>query len=374
MPAAVAWYVHAERIQTAVTRTDTLVDMTDAWANDQAAGHDAVLLSWRRADVADLNRLARDGWARMGRLHGPDVAVSGGRRYAVGDRIVALAPDHAAGVVTSEQMTVTGVDSDRIVAETSAGRAVTLTGTAIDVEHLDHAYALTVHRAQGATYDRAHVLAAGGGRELAYVALSRARDHTTIHATADGLAQAVDDLHADWGVERHQRWITQTPAEVGRDAEPARSLPPEVAGRVKASLPADRVAVGRLVSALEADYEDLCAGEGRWANTPEGQAARRLLLASGELADAERRTVSSTATRRDRKAAVRSLPNMRLEVVVAEEQWAAIGRPVADELSAAVASASDEMRRHETAELVRRLDAVGSSRSRDIGRGVGLGR
>ena len=65
---------------------------------------------------------------------------------------------------------------------------------------------------------------------------------------------------------------------------------------------------------------------------------------------------------------------MRLQVVVAEEQWAAIGRPVADEMSAAVASARDEMRRHETAELVRRLDAVGTSRHRDIGRGLGLGR
>lgn len=49
--------------------------------------------------------------------------------------------------------------------------------------HLDYGYALTVHRSQGATYDRSHVLAAGGGRELAYVALSRARERTYIDAT-----------------------------------------------------------------------------------------------------------------------------------------------------------------------------------------------
>lgn len=69
-----------------------------------------------------------------------------------------------------------------------------MSGTAIDARHLDYAYALTAHRAQGATYQRAHYLAAGGGRELAYVALSRAREPTVVYAVADGLAQAVDDL------------------------------------------------------------------------------------------------------------------------------------------------------------------------------------
>jgi hypothetical protein len=66
--------------------------MTNAWAADIAAGHNTALLAWRRADVADLNRLARDHWARLGRLHGDDITVTGGRTYAVGDRIVALAP------------------------------------------------------------------------------------------------------------------------------------------------------------------------------------------------------------------------------------------------------------------------------------------
>ena len=99
----------------------------------------------------------------------------------------------------------------------------------IDAEHLDHAYALTVHRAQGATYDRAHVLAAGGGRELGYVAMSRARDPTTIHATADDLAQAVDDLQR-LGGRHHQRWITDTPA---RPAD----ITTELAGRVELQAP-----------------------------------------------------------------------------------------------------------------------------------------
>ncbi len=177
--------------------------MADAWAADVDAGHDTALLAWRRQDVADLNRLARDRWDRLGHLHGDDVEVHPGRWYAVGDRLVALAPNPQAGIVTSEPLTGRSPSTEgAMTVRTADDRAVASTGDALDAEHLDYGYALTVHRAQGATYDRAHVLAAGGGRELAYVALSRARDHTTIHATADDLAQAVDDLQADWGVDR----------------------------------------------------------------------------------------------------------------------------------------------------------------------------
>jgi hypothetical protein len=214
--------------------------MTEAWATDHAAGHDTTLLAWRRADVADLNRLARLRWDELGHLHGDDVLVDGGRYYAAGDRLVALAPNPDAGIVTSEPLVVVDVDEEALTVRTSRGREVTLTGSATDVEHLDYGYAVTVHRSQGATYDRAHVLAAGGGRELAYVALSRARDRTTIHATADDLTQAVDDLQTHWGVTHHQRWVTDTSARPGRQSEPASASPPEPAPMGSAAGPPSR--------------------------------------------------------------------------------------------------------------------------------------
>lgn len=362
IPAAVAWYSHADRIRTAPTRMDTLVAMTNAWAGDVANHERSALLAWRRADVADLNRLAREHWGRLGHLRGPDVKVAGGRTYAAGDLVVALAPDHASGVVTSEQLTVAAVASDRIEAETTTGRTVTLTGAALDAEHLDHAYAVTAHRSQGATYDRAHVLAAGGGRELAYVALSRARDHTTIHATADNLGQAVDDLQADWGVEAHQRWISQSPAEVGRHPEPARAL----------GSPPTRGDLSAQVEALEDDYRDLRSGAGRWADTPEGRAARHLVAARDQLDDLDRESSDPSATRRSRKAAMRALPGARLDLAHAEQQWAITGQPVADQLADAIGSARQDLQRHETAELVRRLDALQVSRGRDLGPELGL--
>ena len=51
-------------------------------------------------------------------------------------------------------------------------------GTKQDRTASDYGYATTVHRGQGSTTERAHLFADGGGRELAYVAMSRAREST----------------------------------------------------------------------------------------------------------------------------------------------------------------------------------------------------
>ena len=75
---------------------------------------------------------------------------------------------------------------------------------------------------QGATVDRSHVFADGGGRELAYVAMSRARETSHVYVVADDIAQAVDDLRSEWSTERRERWIIDidTPADEGARRRP----------------------------------------------------------------------------------------------------------------------------------------------------------
>lgn len=304
VPKAVAWYARNQRIAVQPNRVDTLVAMTDAWSTDLSAGRGTALLAWRRDDVADLNRLARERWDQLGHFPGDDVKVTGGRSYATGDRLVALAPNPQAEIVTSEPLTAVEVDHDSMVVHTAEGREVTITGEGLDSDHLDYGYALTIHRSQGATYDRAHVLAAGGGRELGYVAMSRARDHTTIHATADDLAQAVDDLQADWGVVRHQRWITGTPARPGRHPVPARfrqARPPAPVHEVPKRSATELVREAqRRMADLHSDLDDLRAGTGDWTDTPAGHAARALNAADRRLAEARRLAEDPDARRRDR--------------------------------------------------------------------------
>jgi conjugative relaxase-like TrwC/TraI family protein len=359
-PNAVRWYATAGRIRVQPRRTDTLIALTKAWAADVDAGHDTALLAWRRADVADLNRLARRAWDELGRLRGDDVHVTGGRSYAIGDRVVALAPNPEAGIVTSDHLTITAVTPDRIDARTIDGRAVTLTGAGIDTDHLDYGYALTVHRAQGATYDRAHVLAAGGGRELAYVALSRARHHTAIHATGDDLAQAVDDLQGDWGVERHQRWITDTPARIGQhpDPQPPAPVPMKATTPAPQPLGTRRAETGRRLAALERAYHDLHAGTGPWHHTPQGAAARHLHTTRDQLNQA-RRTVAAPGTRRrDRRKAVKAIGALTVEVAQAEQRWQQIGDPIARRFAHDITATRRQLDHIELEALRQRLDGI----------------
>ena len=55
-----------------------------------------------------------------------------------------------------------------------------------DYAHIDHGYAATIHKAQGVTVDRAHVLASGYmDRHASYVALTRHRDGVALHYGQD---------------------------------------------------------------------------------------------------------------------------------------------------------------------------------------------
>jgi hypothetical protein len=58
-----------------------------------------------------------------------------------------------------------------------------------DYAHIDHGYAATIHKAQGMTVDRTHVLATPGmDSHGSYVALSRHRDGMDLHYGRDDFA------------------------------------------------------------------------------------------------------------------------------------------------------------------------------------------
>ena len=119
-------------------------------------------------------RRGERGW-----LTGPEITAPGGTPYRAGDRVVTLAPI-SRNVVTSETGTVRRVDPDTggLHIDFDNGRSYQLARQHIGSDKLAHGYAITVHRAQGATVDTAHTIEDGGGRELAYVSLSAEPDNT----------------------------------------------------------------------------------------------------------------------------------------------------------------------------------------------------
>ncbi len=208
---ALNWYAEHGRVTTASNRDQALEQTVAAWADDIAEGKQSTMMAWRRANVAALNARARQAMQHTGRLAGPELQVAG-NTYQAGDRIVTLAPSAYGQLVTSQRGQVIAVDTDavRLTARMDDGRTHTLGPDQIGADKLAHGYATTVHRSQGATFDTAHLYADGGGRELGYVAMSRARDTAHVHAVADNIYQAVEDLTWDWSRERRQAWAIDT--------------------------------------------------------------------------------------------------------------------------------------------------------------------
>jgi len=263
---AVDWYAQHDRITTAPTRDQALDGVITAWAADVAADRDTTMLAWRRANVAALNARARAAMTRAGRLVGPELVV-GRTAYQAGDRVVTLAPSAGGRLVTSQRGEVTAVDLEAgtLIVRMDDGRTHTLGLDQTGPNLLAHGYATTVHRSQGATFDAAHLYADGGGRELGYVAMSRARQATQVHAVADNVDQAVEDLEWDWGRERRQTWAIDTGTPV-----PGQRHPLEIEADEQEPLKL-RAILGR--ARLRAERTALAASA---SDSPDPQTRRRL--------------------------------------------------------------------------------------------------
>ncbi|WP_421937624.1 Ti-type conjugative transfer relaxase TraA [Phenylobacterium sp.] len=153
------------------------------WEAKQTAPESSqVMLAYTRDDVAALNSLARARMQGAGAL-GTDHRVEttrGARLLAEGERIVFLRNERELGVKNGTLGTVEQLSETRMAVRLDDGRRVAFDHNAYT--DLDHGYATTIHKSQGVTVDRAHVLASGFmDRHATYVALSRHREAVTLH-------------------------------------------------------------------------------------------------------------------------------------------------------------------------------------------------
>ena len=331
---AVAWYEGQGRVHAAPTRDAAIRDMVNAWAVDVAAGRDAVLLAYHRDVVEALNRTARSAWQEMGRLAGPELEAPGGRRYRAGDRVIAMAPGPGGAWPSSQRAVVNFVEADEgwMLARTPQGRSLHLGPEQIGLDNLAHGYAMTAHRSQGSTTDVTYALEDGGGRELAYVAMSRARGESHVHVVAPSAADAVNRLEWAWGHERRQSWAL--------DHAPELSMAEMMVERrqLLASVPPDHSAeLERLrhqQQALDRDTSDLHQGTGRWAGTAGGQAARELAQAALERQVASEAAVDPDRGGWARRKARRQLREADNRFDRAMGVWERDGQPYARQLEA----------------------------------------
>lgn len=175
-------------VQAADTREAARGELVDGWDRQRQAEPDktGIILTHTNAEVRALNEEAR-GRMRAGGELGQDVGVTverGRRDFASGDRIMFLRNERSMGVKNGTLGTLEQVSEGRMAVRLDGGSRVAF--DLKDYAHVDHGYAATIHKSQGVTVDRAHVLATPGmDRHGAYVALSRHRDGVQLHYGRD---------------------------------------------------------------------------------------------------------------------------------------------------------------------------------------------
>jgi primosomal protein N'' len=182
---------------------------------------------------------------------------------------------------------------------------------------LAHGHAITGHRAQGSTVDASYVLEDGGGRELAYVAMSRARAESHVYVAA--LVMERGDL--------------------------ARSVPPDQSQML------DHVRGQRAI--IEADRRDLFAGTGRWAGTGVAEAVHALATARQDHQEALKTLEDPGSGLWARRVARRDLKDASTRFDNAHQLWDNTGEPHARWLRAQSDNLAPQVAQLEAAQAAR---------------------
>ena len=161
------------------------------WESERIASpnNSGIILTHTNDEVRELTRAARDRLRTNGEL-GSDITLQverGERPFATGDRVMFLRNDRVLDVKNGTIGTIEQVGQQSMQVRLDTGRSITF--DLKDYAQIDHGYAATIHKSQGVTVDRTHVLATPGmDQHSSYVALSRHRDSVHLHYGRDDFA------------------------------------------------------------------------------------------------------------------------------------------------------------------------------------------
>ncbi|KQW26347.1 Dtr system oriT relaxase [Rhizobium sp. Root274] len=166
-------------------KADAVDNLIAAWDRDYDPAKTSLILAHLRRDVRMLNQMARIKLIERGILAEGAMfkTADGDRNFAVGDQIVFLKNEGSLGVKNGMLAKVIEVGPGRITALIGEGE----NARQVLVEQrfyndLDHGYATTIHKSQGATVDRVKVLASLSlDRHLTYVAMTRHREDLAVY-------------------------------------------------------------------------------------------------------------------------------------------------------------------------------------------------
>ncbi|WP_312364379.1 Ti-type conjugative transfer relaxase TraA [Ensifer sp.] len=166
-------------------KTDAVDRLIADWDRDYDPNRTTVILAHLRRDVRMLNEKARAKLIERGVIKGGHAfaTMDGKRHFAAGDQIVFLKNEGMLGVKNGTIGRVLDASINRIVVEVGKGegfREVAIESSFYS--SVDHGYATTIHKSQGATVDSVKMLASLSlDRHLTYVAMTRHRESLAIY-------------------------------------------------------------------------------------------------------------------------------------------------------------------------------------------------
>lgn len=182
---ALTAYSRQGRVLGSDLKTEAISNLIEDWNRDYDPEKAVLILAHLRRDVRTLNDMARAKLVERGIIEAGNTfrTEDGDRRFAIGDQIVFLRNETSLGVKNGMIGRVVEAAPAHIVVEIGDGdrrRRVEIHQSVY--QNIDHGYATTIHKSQGATVDRVKVLATLSlDRHLSYVAMTRHREDLKIY-------------------------------------------------------------------------------------------------------------------------------------------------------------------------------------------------
>lgn len=156
----------------------------------EAKGEGNLVLANRVEDTQSINRLIQKARLETGHLQGPGLPVADFNIH-VGERILFTKNSPSLGVWNGQVGEVASIAPGQVTVQIDSKRRITFNPATYP--HIQLGYALTTHKAQALTVERAQIYAdaSAENREAAYVQASRARGLTHFHVVAENRDQLV---------------------------------------------------------------------------------------------------------------------------------------------------------------------------------------
>lgn len=230
---ALTQYALAGKLSVEATRSGAILKLVRDWNEGRTEDlAKTLILAGTRADTKELNTLAQESRRLQGELGKRSITI-GGELYFEGDRVVFTKNSRSLGVHNGDFGVVENIRgllsspftplTIRLDRDDEHGRALRVTLTPAAYADLQLGYAVTTHKAQGATVHRTFVLAGGWmqDRELSYVQMSRHRQDCRVFVSEAEAGEDLSTLSRSMSQHRQKNMVLDT-HELRRDQEVCR--------------------------------------------------------------------------------------------------------------------------------------------------------